>query len=214
MWALNRVKLKTKATQAQEQCKKNNTNAKDTHLIHIWSICLWYNQTVQKGNWPIWFGFLWCELDPGVNIIDMVEKFLLVCRTNWESCLQKTNPYWHVFALGQLPPPGCKIQCHQHPQTQGKNCMYNQTVIGKRRRPSIYSPKKMQISCMGLEQNKYPEETEEKQPRDQQHQQVLHCGAIHERPRRNLQKHLQKIWGGGLLQGRKHHQRSPSTPQV
>ena len=30
MWALNRVKLKTKATQAQEQCKKNNTNAKDT----------------------------------------------------------------------------------------------------------------------------------------------------------------------------------------
>ena len=30
MWALNRVKLKTKATQAQDQCKKNNTNAKDT----------------------------------------------------------------------------------------------------------------------------------------------------------------------------------------
>ena len=79
--------------------------------------------------------------------------------------------------------------------------MYNQTVIGKRRKPSLYSPKKMQIPCMGLEQNKYPEETEEKQPRDQQHQQVLHCGAIYERPRRNLQKHLQKIWGGSLLQG-------------
>ena len=30
MWALNRVKLKTKADQAQEQCKQNNTNAKDT----------------------------------------------------------------------------------------------------------------------------------------------------------------------------------------
>ena len=30
MWALNRVKLKTKVTQAQDQCKKNNTNAKDT----------------------------------------------------------------------------------------------------------------------------------------------------------------------------------------
>ena len=30
MWALNRVKLKTKATQAQDQYKKNNTNAKDT----------------------------------------------------------------------------------------------------------------------------------------------------------------------------------------
>ena len=28
--ALNRVKLKTKVTQAQDQCKKNNTNAKDT----------------------------------------------------------------------------------------------------------------------------------------------------------------------------------------
>ena len=30
MWALNRVKLKTKPTQKQEQFKKNNTNAKDT----------------------------------------------------------------------------------------------------------------------------------------------------------------------------------------
>ena len=30
MWVLNRVKLKTKATQAQDQCKKNNTSAKDT----------------------------------------------------------------------------------------------------------------------------------------------------------------------------------------
>ena len=30
MWALNRVKLKTKATQAQEQCKQKNTNAKET----------------------------------------------------------------------------------------------------------------------------------------------------------------------------------------
>ena len=30
MWALNRVKVKTKVTQAQDQCKKNNTNAKDT----------------------------------------------------------------------------------------------------------------------------------------------------------------------------------------
>ena len=30
MWALNRVKLKTKATQAQEQCKQKNTNVKDT----------------------------------------------------------------------------------------------------------------------------------------------------------------------------------------
>ena len=30
MWALHRVKLKTKSTQTQEQCKKNNTNAKDT----------------------------------------------------------------------------------------------------------------------------------------------------------------------------------------
>ena len=30
MWALNRVKLKTKATQAQEQCKQENTKAKET----------------------------------------------------------------------------------------------------------------------------------------------------------------------------------------
>ena len=30
MWSLKRVKLKTKATQGQEQCRKNNTNAKDT----------------------------------------------------------------------------------------------------------------------------------------------------------------------------------------
>ena len=90
--------------------------------------------------------------------------------------------------------------------------VYHQTVIGKRRKPSLQRPKKMQIPFMGLEQNKHPKETEEKQPRDQQHQEVLHCGAIHERPRRNLQEHLQKIWCGGLLQGRKHHQRSPSTP--
>ena len=30
MWALNRVKLKTKVTQAQDQCRKNNTNTKNT----------------------------------------------------------------------------------------------------------------------------------------------------------------------------------------
>ena len=30
MWVLNRVKLKTKATQAQEQCKEKNTKAKET----------------------------------------------------------------------------------------------------------------------------------------------------------------------------------------
>ena len=30
IWALNRVKLKTKATQAQDQCKQNKTNAKDS----------------------------------------------------------------------------------------------------------------------------------------------------------------------------------------
>ena len=30
IWALNRVKLKTKANQAQEQCKQKNTNAKET----------------------------------------------------------------------------------------------------------------------------------------------------------------------------------------
>ena len=33
MWALNRVKLKTKVTQAQDQCRKNNTNGKDTSGI-------------------------------------------------------------------------------------------------------------------------------------------------------------------------------------
>ena len=30
MWALNRVKLKTKATKAHEQCKQKNTTAKET----------------------------------------------------------------------------------------------------------------------------------------------------------------------------------------
>ena len=30
IWALNRVKLKTKANQTQEQCKQKNTNAKET----------------------------------------------------------------------------------------------------------------------------------------------------------------------------------------
>ena len=30
VWALNRVKIKTKAIQAQEQCKQKNTNAKET----------------------------------------------------------------------------------------------------------------------------------------------------------------------------------------
>ena len=30
VWALNRVKLKTKVNQAQDQCRKSNTNAKDT----------------------------------------------------------------------------------------------------------------------------------------------------------------------------------------
>ena len=33
---------------------------------------------------------------------------------NSHSCIQKTNPYRYVFALGQLSPSGCQIQCHQH----------------------------------------------------------------------------------------------------
>ena len=41
----------------------------------------------------------------------------------------------------------------------------------------------MQIPLMGLEQNQHQEQAEEEQSRDQQHQEVLHCGAIYERPR-------------------------------
>ena len=79
--------------------------------------------------------------------------------------------------------------------------MYHQADIGKRRRSSFHSPKKMQIPCMGMEQDKHTEETE-KQTGDQQHHEVSHSGAIYERPFRNLQEHLQKIWGGSILQGK------------
>ena len=72
---------------------------------------------------------------------------------NQDNCLQKTNPYRPVFTLGQLPSPVCKIQCHQHLETQSKNCMFHQTVTNRRRRSSVQCPKKMQISPMGLEQN-------------------------------------------------------------
>ena len=48
---------------------------------HNWSICLWYNQTVHERNWPIWFGFLRCKLDPGVNAVDVMENLILACWT-------------------------------------------------------------------------------------------------------------------------------------
>ena len=51
------------------------------------------------------------------------------------------------------------------------------------------------------------------QPREQKHQEVLHCGALYKRSRGNLQKHLQEIWSGGVLKRRKHNQRSSSSSQ-
>ena len=48
---------------------------------------------------------------------------------------RKSTPYRHVLTLGQLPSPVCKIQCHQHPQTQSKNSMFKQSIITRRRRP-------------------------------------------------------------------------------
>ena len=109
-----------------------------------------------------------------------------------------TDMYLHWNSYHHLAAKYSVINTLRH---RAKNCMHNKTVIGKRGRPSLHSPQKMQISCMGLEQNKLPKETKEDQPRDQQQQQVIHCGTLHERIGRIMQKHLQKIWCRSLLQG-------------
>ena len=49
VWALNKVKWKTKATQAQEQCNKNNTNAKDTSGYKKSYMVLLYVKELSEG---------------------------------------------------------------------------------------------------------------------------------------------------------------------
>ena len=53
------------------------------------------------------------------------------------------DSYHHLFA---------KYSVINTPETQRKNCMFHQTVINRRRRPSVQCLKKMQVPLMGLEQ--------------------------------------------------------------
>ena len=64
-----------------------------------WTICLWCYQTIQEGDWPICLGFFLCELNLGVNVVDMMEKLVLVCRLQDDtSVVHKPFPHlWRVL---------------------------------------------------------------------------------------------------------------------
>ena len=108
-----------------------------------------------------------------------------------------TDMYLHWDSYHHLAAKYSVINTLRH---RAKTVCTTKQILEKTRRPSFHSPKKMQISCMGMEQDKYTEETET-ETGDQQHHEVSHSGTLHERTFRNLQEHLQKIWGGSILQG-------------
>ena len=75
-----------------------------------------------------------------------------------------TDMYLHWDSYHHLAAKYSVINTLRH---RAKTVCTSKQLLEKEEDHLFFSPKKMQIPCMGLEQDKHPEETEEKQPRDQ-----------------------------------------------
>ena len=87
------------------------------------------------------------------------------------------------------------------PLDTGQKTVCTSKQLLKKEEDHLFQPLEDANTLYGPGTGQHPEETEEKQARDQKHQEVSYCGALYERPSRILQEHLQKIWCRSLLQG-------------
>ena len=108
-----------------------------------------------------------------------------------------TDMYLHWDSYHHLAAKYSVINTLRH---RAKTVCTTKTVIGKKKKTISSQPSEdANILCgPGIEQT-YKEK--EDKPRGQQQQQIIHCGTLHERIGRIMQKHLQKIWCRSLLQG-------------